>query len=573
MKKKLGAMLLIIALVLSLIVPAYAADGTVYNGIDVSTHNGTIDWTAVKNAGYDFAMIRDGYGGDPGYWDEQKDAQFEANYSGAVTNGLKVGVYHYCDATNVTMASQEADECLYILNGRHLDYPVAYDIEDSKQYGLSSDTLGEMVQAFCSKIQQAGYKTVVYSYKNFYNTHLTSPLVSQYDTWIAQYCDTAPDFSNYTMWQHSNDGSVPGISGRVDLDYSYVDYAGQGRITPPPSNLDPTTFQCDTSSYTFGSNSIYTYKITTADTFPPTASSSNNSAVTVSGARPTSGGFLFTLTNVGAGDAVITTTAGDGRSVSFTATGSAAAASLRCDTSAYTFSSNSTYYYKITTSSSTAPTATSSNNSAVTVSYAGQLSDGYLYRINNVGSGSAEITTTAANGASVSFTAVGAAQTLRCDTSAYAFGSNSTYCYKITTSASSAPTATSSNNSAVTVSYAGKVSGGYLYRINNAGKGSAVITTSSNGTSVSFTAVGTGSVLRCDTSSYKFGSNSTYYYKIWASASTAPQAVSSNSSVVKVSYSKKLSDGYLYCIRKAGRGSATITTKAGGASVSFQAYS
>lgn len=573
LKKKLGAVLLIIALVLSFVVPAYAADGTVYNGIDVSSHNGTIDWTAVKNAGCNFAMIRDGYGGDLGYWDQQKDTQFEANYSGAVANGLKVGVYHYSYATNVTMASQEADECLYILNGRHLDYPVAFDIEDSCQYGLSSDTLGEMVQAFCSKIQQAGYKVVVYSFMNFYINHLNSPLVAQYDAWIARTGGaTSPGVSPCSMWQYAQN-NVSGVSGVCDVDYSYVDYAGQGGVTPPPSNLDPTAFQCDTSSYTFGSNSAYTYKITTADTFPPTASSSNNSAVTVSGARPTSGGFLFTLTNVGAGDAVITTTAGDGRSVSFTATGSAAAASLRCDTSAYTFGSNSTYCYKITTSSSTAPTATSSNNSAVTVSYAGQLSDGYLYRINNVGSGSAEITTTAANGASISFTAVGSAQTLRCDTSAYTFGSNSTYCYKITTAASSAPTASSSNNSAVTVSYAGKVSGGYLYRITNAGKGSAVITTSSNGASVSFTAVGTGAVLRCDTSSYKFGSNSTYYYKIWASASTAPQAVSSNSSVVKVNYYKKLSDGYLYCIRKAGRGSATITTKAGGASVSFQAYS
>lgn len=499
LKRKIGALLLILSIIMAFTIPVSAQDVQL-KGIDVSSHQGAIDWAAVKSAGTDFAMIRDGFGGDgnTSIWDSQTDAYFEQNYSEATQNGVKVGVYHYSCATTVTMASQEADECLHILNGRHLDYPVAYDVEDPSQYGLSSDTLGQMAQTFCSKIQAAGYKVMVYTNVNFYNNHLPSSLKDQYDTWIAHYTDaSAPNFDKYTMWQYSNAGHVSGITGQggdtsvVDLDYSYVDYAGNGGSggsgtgTTP---LDPMTFQSDTSSYTFKDNSTYTYKITTPDTLPPTAKSSNPSAVTVSGPTQTYNGFLFTLTNVGAGDATITTTAGDGRSVSFTATGTGTAEAMRCDTSSYTFGTNSTYYYKITTAASSAPSAVSSNSSVVSVSYAGKLSDGYLYRINNIGKGSAVITTKTANGTSVSFTAVGTGA-MRCDTSSYRFGSGKTYYYKVWSSDSSAPRATSSNSSAVSVSYAKKLSDGYLYRISKTGKGSAVITTTArNGSSVSFQA-------------------------------------------------------------------------------------
>lgn len=400
-------------------------------GVDVSQWQTSVDWAAVKNAGYDFAMIRTGYGNE--YWSTQTDQKFETYYNGAVQNGLKVGAYHYSYATNATMAEQEAEFCLHVLNGRHLDMPVAYDVEDGSQWGLSTDTMGSIVEAFCSKIQAAGYKTVVYSYVSFYNNYLTSPKVSQYDTWIANTGGlTKPSFSRpYTMWQYA-ETDVPGVQGsdnnKCDVDYCYKDYPGSftstggggtaTEIPPGPKPpTDPTTFQCDTTStYTFGNNSSYCYKIRTADTMVPSASSSNPSAVTVSYAQRLSDGFLFRITNVGPGQATITTTAADGRSVSFEAVSngnssippSQSGMLFQSDTTApYTFGNNSVYTYKITTDDTAVPTAVSSNPAAVTVAYDRKTSGGYLFRITNAGKGNATITTTSSGGKSVSFQATG----------------------------------------------------------------------------------------------------------------------------------------------------------------------
>lgn len=318
--KKLVLTLFLMACVLPVSITAFAQERI--QGIDVSKYQGQIDWNRVKSSGVQFAMIRTGYGGDTSAWNQQTDAYFESNYAGATGAGLKVGAYHYSYATNPTMAADEADFCLHILSGRHLDYPVAYDLEDRSQAGVSPDVMTQIVQTFCGKLRLAGYKPAVYSYVNFYNAKLTSPLVAQYDTWIANFVqDSAPRFGRaYTMWQYSSGGSVQGISGRCDMDYSYVDYTGTPSVVPS-TPMDPMTFRCDTDSCALPSGGRYTYKITTADTIPPSAVSSNPSSVTVSGPTGISDGYLFTIYNVGPGEATVTTTAADGRTVSLQATG------------------------------------------------------------------------------------------------------------------------------------------------------------------------------------------------------------------------------------------------------------
>ncbi|QNK41523.1 GH25 family lysozyme [Caproicibacter fermentans] len=576
---------------------AYSASCVVnvaYKGIDVSRYQGTVDWAAVKNYGIDFAMIRTGFGSEN--WSTQTDPYFETNYSNAKANGLKVGAYHYSYATSVEMAETEADFCLHILNGRQLDYPVAYDVEDKDQWGLSTDTLGQMVQAFCSKLEAAGYKTVVYSYYSFYKAHLTSPLVAQYDTWIAHSTDMT-SFSPYTMWQYGQ-RSVPGVSGSCDVDYSFYDYSGSGSgsgdgiTTPTVPDSSEQNFTCDTTgTYTFGTNSIYYYKITTNDTFTPSASSSNPAAVSVSYSKRLTDGFLYKITNNGPGEAVITTTAGNGTAVSFTAVGSGTSTvstpqdnsgsadnggTLKCDTTAsYTFGSNHSYIYKIYSTGSTAPTATSSNPSAVTVSYYGKTSGGYLFKITNAGTGAAVITTKDASGASASFTANGTLQssapvstgTLKCDTTAsYTFGSNNSYIYKIYSTGSTAPTATSSNPSAVAVSYYGKASDGYLFKITNAGTGAAVITTKdASGASASFTANGTlsGQVpagIRSDTPYlFTMSKGKTYMFKFTpASGNPVLHFNTGNSSVIQSVSVTQSGGSYFYQIRAAGSGQAGV---------------
>ncbi len=477
-------------------------------GIDVSEHQTSVDWSAVKGAGYDFAMIRTGYGGED--WSNQTDKNFETFYSGATAAGLEVGVYHYSYATTVAMAEQEANMCLSILNGRHLDLPVAFDVEDKSQYGVSTDTLGAIVQTFCSKVQAAGYKTVVYSYPTFYNAHLTSPLVSQYDTWIASTGGVSrPSFSGpFTMWQYGQT-SVSGVYGSqnnmCDVDYLYYDYSGTaGSGTNQPSTpSDPTQFQSDTNgTYTFGTNSAYYYKITTSDTMTPSVTSSNPSAVTAAYSKKLADGFLFRITSVGQGQATITTTAADGRSVSFTAVSSGSvtppspsqpstppAASMSCDTmSPYTFGSNSTYVYKVTTGDTSAPKASSSNSSAVSVAYLQKVNGGYLYRISNVGRGSATITTTSASGASVSFqangTASGGASIVSDTPAAITMSKGKTYQFKFTASGSvpgiSFTTGNGSVIQTVSVSHSGN---SWYYKIRAVSTGRAGVYTTVSGKS------------------------------------------------------------------------------------------
>lgn len=484
---------------------ATCAVNVAIKGVDVSKWQGSVDWSQVKSAGYDFAMIRSSLGNES--WSTQTDPYFETNYTNAVENGLKVGVYHYSYATNASEASQEADFCLHVINGRHLDYPVAYDIEDKTQFGLSSETFGEMVQAFCSKIQAAGYKTVVYSYPKFYNAHLTSPLVSQYDTWIASTGGlTSPAFGgSFVMWQYAVT-SVSGVSGNCDVDYSYVDYSNsetnngtpENGTTPDtpntPSTVDPLLFKCDTTStYTFGANKVYYYKITTPDTMVPSCSSSNTSAVSVSYYSKTTDGFLFKLTSNGTGTATITTTAADGRNVSFTAVGASGTnaspstpipvspsvpstptnSNLTCDTATpYTFGSNSVYCYKITTSGSTQPTAVSSNTSAVTVTFYKKISGGYLYKITNVGKGTAVITTTDSDGRKASFTAYGTAGGVVSDTPAnITVKKGSTYQFKFTAKSGLSVSFTSGNGSVIKPASIKKIGNDYYYKILGVNKG------------------------------------------------------------------------------------------------------
>lgn len=290
-------------------------------GIDVSQHRGTIDWAKVKQAGIQFAIIRTGYGNEN--WAKQTDTQFEANYKGATANGIAVGAYHYSYATTPAMAAQEAEMCLSILKGRTLQYPVVFDVEDKVHNSLSADQMAQVVTAFCSKIQQAGYKTAVYSYVNFYNARLTSPLVAQYDTWIAHWGVSQPNFSRpYTMWQYAAK-SVPGVPGLCDVNYSYYDYAGTAS-QQPARPTDPNYFAGSApASYTFTDQSPdYFYRITTADSTAPTAVSSDPNVAEVKLSQQSSDGYIFHVIHKGAGTATIkTTSAVTGASTSFTVTG------------------------------------------------------------------------------------------------------------------------------------------------------------------------------------------------------------------------------------------------------------
>ncbi|MBQ2880341.1 MAG: cell wall-binding repeat-containing protein, partial [Anaerotignum sp.] len=223
---------------LSLMADAYHPDATL-TGIDVSEHQGTIDWEKVKAAGIDFAIIRCGYGQDMA---SQDDLYFEYNADECERLGIPYGVYLYSYATNTTRASGEADHALRLLEGRHLSYPVYFDMEDSSTIG--SD-LGAIAETFCDKISAAGYPVGVYANLNWWNNYLTDNCFDDWHRWVAQYNSSCQYEGTYALWQYTSSGSVNGISGRVDMNYQigYPADHGTSSVTEASLKTNKNTYQ------------------------------------------------------------------------------------------------------------------------------------------------------------------------------------------------------------------------------------------------------------------------------------------------------------------------------------------
>ncbi len=185
-------------------------------GIDVSYHQGAIDWSAVKASGVQFAFIR------AGSFKSGTDAYFHQNMKGALSVGIPVGIYVYSYATNTQMAANEALFAISVAKDYPVSYPIAYDIEDSYHKGMSQSEIQALINTFCSTIEGAGYTPIVYSGRNFFRDKIGS--IGQ-DKWVAQYA-AACDYPSYTFWQSSSKGKVNGIKGYVDIDHQYKDYSG-----------------------------------------------------------------------------------------------------------------------------------------------------------------------------------------------------------------------------------------------------------------------------------------------------------------------------------------------------------
>lgn len=183
-------------------------------GIDVSYHNGKIDWKKVKESGIKFAILRIGYG----MYENQKDKMFEENYKGAIKNNISVGIYLYSYAKNEEQARKEANLCLKWLDKKKLQLPVYFDIEDNSQIKLSKLILNNMCKTFCNIIESAGYWAGIYSNKYWADNIISGhELGKRYTYWIAQYNTNCTYKGDYAIWQYSSDGKVNGIKGRVDM--------------------------------------------------------------------------------------------------------------------------------------------------------------------------------------------------------------------------------------------------------------------------------------------------------------------------------------------------------------------
>ena len=193
-------------------------DGSCATLIDVSTWQGSIDFDKVKKSGIDYVILRAGYGREL----DQIDNRFVENYEKAKAAGLKVGAYWFSYSESVDEAFKEAEACLYCLGGRKLDMPLYYDLEiDSVMERMTKSEYTQMALNFCSVIESAGYRPGIYSSVSVYQTKLDHSrlLRDGISVWNAHWSERCT--IECDVWQYSENGSVSGIYGDVDMNLIY----------------------------------------------------------------------------------------------------------------------------------------------------------------------------------------------------------------------------------------------------------------------------------------------------------------------------------------------------------------
>lgn len=196
-------------------------------GVDVSRHQGWIDWEKVKAAGYEFAIIRVGY---RGYGEEGLvclDEQFDTNIQNAQAAGLDVGVYFFAQAINEEEAKEEAEFVLEHIAGYELQLPVVYDPEsilddEARTDDVSGEQFTKNTEVFCSIIQEAGYQPMIYSNMLWEAYELDLEYLEEYPIWYADYEPLPQTPYHFEFWQYTNEGSVDGIEGRTDLNIQLI---------------------------------------------------------------------------------------------------------------------------------------------------------------------------------------------------------------------------------------------------------------------------------------------------------------------------------------------------------------
>ncbi len=191
-------------------------------GIDVSAHQGVIDWKQVAGDGVEFAILRAGYRGYT-VGNVKEDKMFSLNLAGAKKEGLSVGVYFFSQAITPEEALEEAELVLKLLDGCPLELPVVYDWEnindkDARTNGLDQETLTACARAFCDRVAQAGYQSMLYVIQHWAYKRYDLSRLADVPLWFAQYQEQPDFYYDFQLWQYTSTGSVRGIQGNVDRD-------------------------------------------------------------------------------------------------------------------------------------------------------------------------------------------------------------------------------------------------------------------------------------------------------------------------------------------------------------------
>lgn len=186
-------------------------------GIDISEHNGNIDFVKVKQNGIEFVIIRLGWVGNKN--NHTIDKKFNDYYYKAKSTGLKIGFYVYSYCKSIEAIRSGADWVIDKLENKEFDLPIFLDLEDSSIIECGKENLTEQAIQFCTILQNLGFKSGIYANKDWFLNKLNINKLLNYKIWLAEWNGK----DNHTLgfkvdlWQYSSDGKINGINGRVDL--------------------------------------------------------------------------------------------------------------------------------------------------------------------------------------------------------------------------------------------------------------------------------------------------------------------------------------------------------------------
>ena len=193
-------------------------------GLDISAAQGyNVNFNAIKAAGYDFVILRAGYGSALKY-PSQFDPTFENNYKKAKLAGLNVGAYWYTYCTTTAGANEEAAAFCKALANKQFEMPVFMDIEESKQFNTGKANCSAMADAFCKYLEQSGYYAGIYCSTFWGTNYLSSEVREKYTYWDAEWSSRCTYTGTYGMWQNGTAYVSNSGTGAIDHDYCYVDY-------------------------------------------------------------------------------------------------------------------------------------------------------------------------------------------------------------------------------------------------------------------------------------------------------------------------------------------------------------
>lgn len=192
-------------------------------GIDVSYYDGDINWSEIEKTDVSFVFVRCGYCNSDG--SIELDKKFKTYMKALKKTRLKVGIYIYSYAESKKAAKRAAREMLRLIKPYRVSYPVVFDIEDKKYEKERKKKNTALVKAFLEETEKHNYYSMFYTNKYFLEEYLDRNALSDYDLWIARYNRVVGYKGEYGIWQYTDKGKIKGISGHVDMDIAYKDYA------------------------------------------------------------------------------------------------------------------------------------------------------------------------------------------------------------------------------------------------------------------------------------------------------------------------------------------------------------